>query len=293
MHYHVGIFGQPGASKSTMGLSFPGVEQHVFGSSEEFTAVNFTHRKDILPCIKYDWMDFLTVDEKVKLFKDETTDIEQDYLKRLGTARKIKKYRRYIMQLKDEIKTGKRPELQTVFLDNATPFFEQFRDYIEIVHEKKFLTKDGNFDSIKCSMVFADEASEFLELFNSLECNTVMSFHVAMTVDEENASKVNFLTDAKNGVKYPKEFNPMISGKIKYALAGKFDFAFFVSTEEATGQPNKYIAKLEADSANVGIAKGRIQPFAKGNRIELPNGTFFNLLDSAVKQKLAVNSGGK
>lgn len=286
MDYHVGLFGQPGASKSTCGLSFPGVEQHVFGSSEEFTSNNFPERKDILPPIKFDWMDFLTPEEKTKVFDDNVDDKEIDVIKKLGTARKIKKYRRYIMQLKEDLKQGKRPELKTIFLDNGTPFFEQFRDWIEVVHEAKFRTKDGNFDSIKASMTFADEASDFLELFNSLPCHTVMAFHVAMTVDEENASKVNFLKDAAQGIKYPKEFNPMISGRIKYALAGKFDFAFFLSTEESPGLPNKYIAKLEADSANVGIAKGRIQPFPKGGRIELPNGTFYDFLNKAVQDKI-------
>lgn len=285
MFYHVGLFGQPGSSKSTCGLSFPAVEQHVFGSSEEFTSQNFNQRKDILPPIKLDWMDFLTPEEKIKLFKDETSDIEQDQIKKICTARKIKKYRRYIMQLKQDLKSGLRQELKTAFLDNGTPFFEQFRDWVEVVHEAKFRTKEGNFDSIKASMVFSDEVSDFLELFNSLECNTVTSFHVEMTVDQENAAKVNFMTDAKQGIKYPKEFNPMLSGKMKYALAGKFDFAFFLSTEESPGLPNKYIAKLEADSANVGIAKGRMQPFEKGGRIELPNGTFYDFLNKAVIKK--------
>lgn len=285
MFYHVGVFGQPGSSKSTVGLSFPGVEMHVFGSSEEFTAINFSHRKDILPPLKWDWIEFLTPEEKATLFKDETPDTTADSLKKLAVARKIKKYRRYIMQLSDDLRSGKRPELKTVFLDNGTPFFEQFRDYIDVVHEKKFVTAQGNYDSIKASMVFADEVGDFLELFNSLPCHTVMSFHVAMAVDEETAAKVNFLTDAKNGIKYAKEFNPMISGRVKYSLAGKFDFAFFLSTEENPGQPNKYIAKLEADSANVGIAKGRIQPFPKGGRIELPNGTFFNFLEDAIQKK--------
>jgi len=290
MFYHVGLFGQPGSSKSTCGLSFPGVEQHVFGSSEEFTAVNFSHRKDILPALKWDWMDFLTAEEKVKLFDENTKDTDADQLKVLGTARKIKKYRRYVMQLKDEIKNGKRPELKTVFLDNGTPFFDQFKDYVNVVHQAKFITSAGNYDSIKFSMTYSEEVSDFLELFNSLECNTVMSFHVEMTVDQESAAKVDFLNDSKKGIKYPKEFNPMISGKIKYAIAGKFDFAFFLSTEENPGQPNRYIAKLEADSANVGIAKGRIQPFEKGGRIELPKGTFYEFLDGAVRKKLA---GGK
>lgn len=293
MFYHVGVFGQPGASKSTCGLSFPGVEQHVFGSSEELTAKNFVGRTDILPALKWDWMDFLTPDEKTKLFKDETDDAALDNLKKLGTARKIKKYRRYILQLKDELKQGKRPELKTVFLDNGTPFLDQYRDWFDVVFGNKYTTSQGNYDSIKASIDFASEVSDFMETFNSLECNTVMSFHVAMAVDEETAAKVDFMGDAKKGIKHSKEFQPLVVGKMKYHLAGKFDFAFFLYAEDSPGLPNKYIAKLEADSANVGIAKSRIQPFPKPGRIELPKGTFFNLLDEAIKKNLATNQGSK
>ena len=53
------------------------------------------------------------------------------------------------------------------------------------------------------------------------------------------------------------------------------------------------IAKLEADSSNVGIAKGRIQPFEVGRRIELPKGTFFDFLDVSIKKKIAGNSASK
>lgn len=288
MHYHVGVFGQPGTSKSTCGLSFPGVEQHVFGSSEELTAVNFTGRTDILPPVKWDWMEFLTPEEKAKMFDEKTDDAGLDHLRRLGTARKIKKYRRYILQLKDELNNGKRPELKTVFLDNGTPFLEQYRDWFDIVFGFKYTTSAGNFDSIKASIDFASEVSDFIELFNSLPCHTVMSFHVSMAVDEETAAKVDFMGDAKKGIKHSKEFQPLVVGKIKYQLAGKFDFAFFLLAEESPGQANKYIAKLEADSANVGIAKSRIQPFDKPGRIELPKGLFFDLLDGAIKKKVAV-----
>lgn len=293
MYYHLMLAGQPGASKSTCGLSFPGVEQHVFGSSEEFTAVNFSSRKDILPALKWDWMEFLTPEEKTKLFDEKTPDLEADDLKVLATARKVKKYRRYIMQLKNDLMEGKRPELKTAFLDNGTSFFDEFKDYVNIVHKPKFWTQAGNYDSIKFSMTYFDEVMNFLEMFNSLPCHTVMSFHVEMTVDQETAAKVDFMNDAKNKVKHAKEFNPMITGKVKYALPGKFDFAFFLATEENPGQPNKYIAKLEADSSNVGIAKGRIQPFDAGRRIELPKGTFFDFLDGAVKKRIASNSTSK
>ena len=285
MYYHVALLGQPGCGKSLSGLSFPGVEHSIFGSSEELTAVNFKGRKDILPIVKLDWVDFLLPEEKEKFSKEETSEQDMDVLKRAGKARMIKKYRRYILQLKEDLKAGKRPELKTVFLDNGTPFFDDFRDWMDFYYEKKFATAQGNYDSIKASIEFSVQASDFLELFNSLPCHTVMSFHVQMTVDEENASKVNFMDDSKKGIKYPKEFNPLVIGSLKYKLAGKFDFAFFLQTEENPGQPNKYIAKLEADSQNVGIAKGRLQPFDIGRRIELPYCGFYELLNNAIAKK--------
>ena len=291
MYYHVGFFGQPGSGKSSCGLSFPGVEQHVFGSSEELTAVNFSGRSDILPPIKLDWMDFLLEDEKKKFFDDKTSEQELDLLKRSATARMIKKYRRGILALKEDLKQGKRTELKTIFLDNGTPFLDYYRDWMDYYYADRYKTAVGNYDSIKASIDFNQQASDFLELFNSLPCNTAMSFHVKMTVDEETAAKVDFMGDAKKGIKYPKEFNPLVTGAIKYQLGGKFDFAFFLQTEENPGQPNKYIAKLEADSANVGIAKGRIQPFPKGGRIELAKGEFFNMLDEAIKKYNQPNKG--
>lgn len=290
MFFHVGVFGQPGTSKSTCGLSFPGVEQHVFGSSEELTAVNFSGRKDILPIMKPDWMDYFLktdkVDEKAKFFNEETSEQELDVIKRACTARMIKKYRRYILMLREDLRAGKRPEVKSVFLDNGTPFLDYYRDWMDYYYAEKYKTSGGNYDSIKASIDFNQQASDFIELFNSLPCHTIMSFHVKMTVDEETAAKVDFMNDSKRGVKYAKEFNPLVTGAIKYQLAGKFDFAFFLQTEENAGHPNKYIAKLEADSANVGIAKGRIQPFPKGGRIELEKGRFFQMLHDSIKNCL-------
>lgn len=293
MNYHMMFAGQPGTSKSTCGNSLPGVETHVYGSSEELTQVNFSHRTDILPIIKWDWMDFLTPEEKFKLFDEKTEETEIDKIKKKATMKKITKYRRYILQTKDDLKNGRRPELKSIFLDNGTPFLEQYREWFDVVFANKYVTAQGNYDSIKASIDFGAEVGDFLELFNSLECHTAMSFHVDMAVDQETAAKVDFVNDAKNKIKYAKEFQPMVVGKLKYHLAGKFDFAFFLYAEENPGQLNKYIAKLEADSANVGIAKSRIQPFDKPNRIELPNGTFFDLLDGAVKKKLAGNKVSK
>lgn len=285
MHYHVGVFGQPGSSKSTCGLSFPGVQQHVWGSSEELTAVNFAGRDDVLPPIKMDWMDFLLDDERKRFFNEDTKEQDMDALKKGATARMIKKYRRSLLKLKEDLKTGAEKTIKTVFLDNGTPFLDYYRDWMDFYYAEKFRTQQGNYDSIKASIEFSQQAQDFLELFNSLECHTVMSFHVKMTVDEETAAKVDFMGDAKKGIKHTKEFNPLVIGSLKYQLAGKFDFAFFLQTEENPGLPNRYIAKLEADAANIGIAKGRIQPFPKGSRIELENGKFFEALDTAITEK--------
>ncbi len=292
-YIHAGVFGVPGSGKTKAGLSFPGVELHVFGSSEEYSIKNFPARVksgDILKPIKLDWMDFLKPEEKEKLFKEDSDDIVMANIKKVGVARKIRNYRRYLLLLKDILKTNKRPELKTVFLDNGTPFLDEYRDWFDVVFEKKYITDKGNYDSIKASIDFASEVSDFIKEFNELECNTVMSFHVEMAVSLEDASKVNFMKDGISGIKYAKEFQPMVTGKMKYHLAGKFDYAFFLASEENPGLPNKYIAKLEADSANVGIAKGRIQPFPKGSRIELPDGTFYDFLNKAIETKLGSTS---
>ena len=83
----------------------------------------------------------------------------------------------------------------------------------------------------------------------------------------------------------------MIMGKSKYVFPAIFTWAFFLWCEENPGQPNKYFAKLEADSSNVGIAKARIMPFQKASRIELPNGTFYEFFNKAIEEKLRPNTG--
>ena len=254
-HLHVGLFSQPGGGKSTIGLSFPGIEQHIFGSSEELTAKNFIGRTDILPPLKLDWMDFLKPEEKeivVGASKNPQiqalTDIELEKkiktIQEIATCRKVIRYRHYILKLKDDLKHGNRPDLKTVFLDNATPFFDDFTDYLKICRNNEFMTAQGNFDSIKFSIAYSKEVADFLELFNSLECHTVMSFHIKLAMDEENAAKSDFMKDSKEGKKYPKEWHAMIMGQAKYSLAGKFDYAFYLWTQEEPGKDNKFLAKL-------------------------------------------------
>lgn len=286
MNHSVAVLGCPGTGKSTIGLSYPGVEQHVWGSSEEDTAKNFPKRTDILPAIKMDWFDCLTDVEKAKFSDEKTTEAEIAQLTKVARAKNIAKYRRYLYKLKSEIPLGKRPELKSVFLDNGSPFALEFQDYVEVVFANEFITEKGNFNSIKYSMKYQSELTDFLRLFYSLPCHRIMSFHIAQALDEETSAKANFLQDTQKGIQRPKEWHPMIYGKTRYVIAGLPTFAFFLWCEENPGQLNKYYAKLEADTANVGIAKGRIQPFEKPSKIELPNGTFYEFLNQAIEKKL-------
>jgi hypothetical protein len=169
-------------------------------------------------------------------------------------------------------------------MDNLTPFALEFQDYVEIVYASEFTTKEGNFNSIKFSMKYQQEISDFLRFFVSIPCHIVSSSHISMAVDEETAAKANFMTDAQKGIKWQKEWQPMIMGKSKYVLPGLFTFAFFLWCEDSPGQLNKYFGKLEADAASVGIAKSRIQPFAKPSRIEIPKCGFFKMLDEELSK---------
>jgi len=78
MFHRVALLGSPGTGKSTAGLSYPGVEQHVWGSSEEDTAQSFIGREDILPAVKPDWFDVLTDEERAK-FTDEKVNVDRDW----------------------------------------------------------------------------------------------------------------------------------------------------------------------------------------------------------------------
>ena len=296
---HVGLFGSAGSGKSTMGLSFNGVEQNVFGSSEELTAKNFPERVksgDILPPMKLDWMEFLKPEERSYFdgtTKDEayikSTEIDQEKklreLQQLATARKIIRYRRYILKTKDDLANGRRPELKTLFLDNGTPFLNDYLDYQTVVFGHKYKTTAGNWDSIKFSMDYAKELDDFFELFNSLQCNTVASFHIKQAVDEETSSKVDFMKDAQKGVRHSKEWHPMIMGQFKYNVTGKFDYAFYVRQVDELGKPNRFIGTLELDSVN-GVGKSRIQPFDNPKSIEIPKNTFYSFLVSSINKKL-------
>ena len=140
MKHNVILLGEPGTGKSSCGLSYPGVEQHVWGSSEDDTALGFKGRKDILPPIKYDFRDLFNEKEQ-KLFSEP--DPKVDVLIRhkqlvpimaKAKARNVARYIDYLEKLALELKAGKRPELKTVFLDNFTPFSEDLWTYTEVLH---------------------------------------------------------------------------------------------------------------------------------------------------------------
>jgi hypothetical protein len=264
----------------------------VWGSNEEDTALNFVGREDIMPIVKMDWFDCLTDAEKAKFTDEKTSEVEIGQMTKVARAKNIAKYRRFLYGLKADLIKGEKKDLPTaIFLDNLTPFALEFQDYVEIVYASEFTTKEGNFNSIKFSMKYQQELSDFLRFFVSMPCHVVVSSHISMTVDEETAAKANFMTDAQKGIKYPKEWQPLIMGKSKYVIPGLFTFAFFLWCEDSPGQLNKYFGKLEADSAVVGVAKSRVQPFEKPSRIEIPKCGFYAMLEDALNKK--INQGGK
>ena len=284
MLHKVAVLGSPGTGKSTLGLSYPGVEQHEFGSSESTTALNFVGRTDILPPVKLDWYDTLTEEERAKFSDEKVSELEVAQLSKKGRAKNVARYRRYLYGLKSDLLVKKRPEVQSVFLDNLTPFANEFEDYVEIVWGKDFVTKDGNFDTISYYKRYASELTDFIRLFMSLPCHTILSCHVAMLASEEAGANVKFLEQAKSPLR--KEWQPLLTGKVRNVLAGIPDYVFFLKVEESPGQPTKYVAKLEADEQNVGVAKPRVQPFQNPRRIEFPKNQFYPVFNQALEEYL-------
>ena len=278
-HRKIALLGCPGSSKSTCGLSAPGIEQHEFGSNESATAENFGNRKDILKPIKFSWYDCLDEKEKAQFTDEAVSEIKIVEITKLARAKNIAKYRRYLYKIKSE-SSGDR---KSIFMDNGTPFSQDFEDYVRVVYSNEFATKEGNFNSIAFAIKYKNEYSDFMRMFLDLPYHVIVSYHIAMTLDEQTAAKADFMKDTAKGIKYPKEWQPMVMGQAKYLLAGLYDFAFYLWTEEAPGQPTKYLAKLEADDSSVGLAKSRIQPFANPRRIEFPKNRMFDYLEEALK----------
>lgn len=279
---NIAVLGCPGTAKSTFGLSAPGVEQHIWGSSEDTTSENFSDRKDILTPIKFDWYEALKEDEKKKFTDENTSEITVGELIKTARARNIARYRRYLYGLKNGA-SGDTSGRKTLFMDNGTPFSQDFEDYVRIVYGAEFATKEGNFNSIAFAIKYKNEYADFMRVFLELPYNCIVSYHISMTLDEATAAKADFMKDTAKGIKYPKEWQPMVMGQAKYLLAGLYDYVFYMWTEEAPGQPTRYLAKLEADDSTVGIAKGRVQPFLNPRRIEFPKNKGFEYLENAIK----------
>lgn len=285
MLHKIAFLGSPGTGKSTMGLSYPGIEHHVWGSSEETSALNFIGRTDILSPMKFDWYETLTEEERAKFSEEKMTELDIALLTKKGRAKNVARYRRYLYQLKSDLIAKKRPEVQSVFLDNLTPLAQEFEDYVEVVWAKDFLTKEGNFDTISYYKRFASELTDFLRLFMSLPCHTILSCHVAMLASEEIAANTQFMQVAKmGGVR--KEWQPLLTGKVRNVLAGIPDWCFFLKVEESPGQPTKYLAKLEADETNVGVAKPRVQPFQNPRALYFPKNQFYPVFRQALEEYL-------
>lgn len=290
MLHKIALLGQPGTGKSTAGLSYPGVNQHVFGGSEDATQEAFKEKGHIRGTVKFNWYECLSPEEKKKFEDEGVPETEIALLTKKARCKNIAKYRRYVYKLKNELATLPEAERakRTEFLDNLTPFSEEFQAYVEYLYKDEFETKGGNFDSIAFARKYKNEMTDFLRLFYSLECNVVVSCHVAMTVDQESAANVNFLQQST--VKVNKEWHPLIMGQTKFVFAGIPDFAFFMWVEENAGQANKYYAKIIADEANVGIGKARIQPFERPNKIPIPPFRFYQFLE---EQLTKYKQGGK
>lgn len=297
MKHKVMLMGEPGVGKSLAGLSYPGVQQHVWGSSEEDTAINFPQRTDILKPLKFNWQDCYSAKdlEAIKAIEAVDEDIlikqkKKELYKNKAKARNVAQYIKYLEGLGREIEEGKHPGLETVFLDNFTPFSEDLWAYTQVLHEGDYTEKN----QWNLHTDYQNYIKHVLDLLDKLPIHAIISIHVVMELDEEMKSKTNFLEQAK--VASRKEWQPNLMGKFKYQLAGKFSFAFYMFTEEEAGKDTKYLAKVVADSQNVGVAKSRINPFeadtrhANGRRIVIPKGGFYGLLEDALNK---YKQGGK
>ena len=275
MNHKVLLLGEPGVGKSTCGLSYPGVEQHVFGSTEEVTAKGFIGRKDILPFVKFQWRDCYTDKDIVamaKVKKDEDPLTQEKLLAPYAAkakARNVKKYIDYLEELESNVKAGKRPELKAIFLDNWTPFAEDLWTYTEVVYGDQYSEKE----QFKIWSDYTSVCDRVLDLMNTIELHAVISCHVSMALDEETSAKVSFFDQAK--VANKKDWEPFMLSKYKFRLAGKFDYAFQLFTEEVLGQKNKYWAVPK---------KARINPFGPG-KIMVPKGTFYQFLEDALNKQ--------
>ena len=284
--FHKVIFnGLPGTGKSTCALSYPGVEQIVFGADEEVTALTFRGRSDILPAVKPDWFTRLTPEEQLKFTDEKVDELTVAKLTKIGRARNVRWLRQYLARTKLDLLATKRPELQTLVLDNWTPFAQEYEDYIEIIYGNEFVTKEGGWDTAAYYKRFGSQLSDFLRNFMSLPCHTIVTCHISMMMPEEQAAVTPFFQQAKAGGK--REWLPLVTGKVaRNAMAAVPAYRFFLKTEERPGLSSRFIAKLEADEANVGMATARIQPFRNPREICFPRRQFYQVFNQALTEYL-------
>ena len=277
------LLGESGAGKSTAGLSFPGVLQIVFGSTEEHTAVGFKNRTDILSPVKFEWRDCLNEKDKEAIAKIRSSGDELTQDKQIAPihdkarARAVSRFFAYLDNLYDEIKSGKRPEIKTVMIDNWSPLSQELLIYTQMLHDD--VSEKESFKMWEKYYFYCDRVFDAL---NAMPVNAVVTSHVSMNLPEEIAAKVSFFDQAKSNVATKKDWECHMVGKYKFRIKGKFDYAFFLYNEEELGKPMKYYAEL------AGLGKGRINPFEGKPKIEMPKGKFYEFFNDAVTKQ-----GGK
>jgi hypothetical protein len=264
------------------GLSFPGVEQHVFGSTEHHTAEGFVGRTDILSPLVFDWRShFLDKErkaiEEIKKKHEDILDQKKEIIpfENKARARMIDKYLDHLDQMVLDINGGKRPEVKTVFVDNFTPLSEDLWNYAEVMYAKNYTEKT----EFKLWGDYYFLCDKVLDALNKMDCNAVVACHVKMGLDEDIAAKVPFFKQTEVASK--KDWQPFVGGQYKFKLKSKFDYSAFMFTEEPLGQPTKYFADFR------GLGKARVKPF-EDKPILVPKGSFYKFLSEAINKQ-----GGK
>lgn len=281
--------GLPGTGKSSCMYSLPGIESHIFGEGEQETIKNFSGRTDILPPVSFNWWDCLKDEEKDLMVNKDSTEVKISELTELGKYRNISKYRKYLYSIRRDLETGKRPELKSIGLDNLTPFADEFKSYIMVKYKAELYSKEGNFDGRKFWPKYAEELSDTIGFLRSIPLNIAVPCHIQYSLDEENQQKAL----SPEAQKLQKEWMPNIDGKLRFSLGGLFSYCFYLWAEEQPGKDTEYFAKLEADQNNVGLAKGRFQPFLNPRRIKLPKNNFYNFLVENISKKIAEGNDAK
>lgn len=277
------LMGEAGAGKSTAGLSYTGVEQIVWGSTEETTSEGFKGRTDILKPVKFQWRDCITEAEHTAIAKIMASGDELSQDKMIAPihdkarARAVSKLFKYLDQLYHDVKAGKRPELKTVMLDNFSPLSQDIMVYTLALHGDEISEKE----SFKIWDKFYFYCDKVFDLMNAIDAHAIVTCHVAMALDEEVASKVPFFEQTK--VMSKKDWQPFVTGKYKFRIKSKFDYAFFLYNEEELGKPMQYYAELS------GLGKGRIDPFEGNGKIKIPKGNFYQFINEALHKQ----QGGK